>query len=453
METVVPNKIEIRKTILKFLLPILVSSMLEMMVGIVSMKLIGNLGSDAIGAMGLSTRVRGIIWAAYKGIAIGVQVVIAQALGASDHKRIKQALMQTIGSISILSLFFLMTILLLPKFWLGTIFGAEGALLSTGIEVLRIVGCGMPFLGIILIVSGALQGKGDATTPMLISGLMNVLNIVFGVVLVNGYFWFPVLGLKGAAIALALSQAMAALVAIVVIMKSKSLLKGESIKGFIRFTKDIMKSVYSTGIPSAFESLFWQLSSIVLIRAILSYGDTSYAAYQLGLQAESIAYMPAAGFQVAATALIGRHLGANNPDLAKRYLFEILKGAVLISVIGGGLLVLFPKALLGFMTGDQELIRIGSFYLIVCGLAQVPQNMAGVLGGALRGAGYTKMPMYAAFVGLYMVRVPIACVAAYLLDWSVNIVFLAIGVDMTVRLLLNGFLYYKTNIYKNPRIV
>ena len=86
-------------------------------------------------------------------------------------------------------------------------------------------------------------------------------------------------------------------------------------------------------------------------------------------------------------------------------------------------------------------------------MAQVPQNMAGVLGGALRGAGYTKMPMYAAFVGLYMVRVPIACVAAYLLDWSVNIVFLAIGVDMTVRLLLNGFLYYKTNIYENPRIV
>ena len=90
METASPNKIEIQKTILKFLIPILISSMLEMMVGIVSMKLIGNLGSDAIGAMGLSTRVRGIIWAVYKGIAIGVQVVIAQALGADDHKRISK---------------------------------------------------------------------------------------------------------------------------------------------------------------------------------------------------------------------------------------------------------------------------------------------------------------------------------------------------------------------------
>ncbi len=453
MEATSPNKIEIQKTILKFLIPILISSMLEMLVGIVSMKLIGNLGSDAIGAMGLSTRVRGIIWAVYKGIAIGVQVVIAQALGAGDHKRIKQALMQTIGSITILSVFFLMTMLFLPKFWLGTIFGAEGMLLSTGIEVLKIVGCGMPFLGIILIVSGALQGKGDATTPMLISGLMNILNVVFGIVLVNGYLGFPVMGLKGAAIALALSQAMAALLALVIITRSKALLCGESIKGFFNFTKDVMKSVYATGIPSAIESLFWQLSSIILIRAILSYGDASYAAYQLGLQAESVAYMPAAGFQIAATAFIGRHLGAKNPALAKRYLYEILKGAALISIIGGGLLVLFPGALLGFMTSDRELIGIGSFYLVVCGLAQVPQNMAGVLGGALRGAGYTKMPMYAAFVGLYAVRVPIACVSAYLLHWSVNIVFLAIGIDMAVRLLLNGFLYFKTNIYENPRIV
>ena len=190
-----------------------------------------------------------------------------------------------------------------------------------------------------------------------------------------------------------------------------------------------------------------------MIRAILTYGDASYAAYQLGLQAESIAYMPAAGFQVAATAFIGRYLGAKDPVMAKRYLREILLGAVVISIIGGGALVCFPTVLLGFMTNDQSLIAIATFYLVVCGLAQVPQNMAGVLGGALRGAGYTKMPMYAAGIGLYLVRVPIALSAAYVFNFSVNIVFLAIGLDMSVRLVLNSFLYLKTNIYERPKLV
>ena len=446
------SKSEIRKSIAKMIFPILISSVLEMSVGIISMKLIGNLGFIAIGAMGLSTRVRGIIWAVYKGIAIGVQVVIAQAYGAGDKERIKDALKQTVGSIFIVSILFLTTMLFVPEFWLK-IFGAKGELLGVSADVLRVVGVGMPFLGVILIISGALQGKGDAMTPMIISGIMNILNVVFGLILVRGWFGFPVLGLMGAAIALALSQAVAALIALWFILKKGGLLEGVKIKHFFTFTKNIMASVYKTGIPSALESLFWQLSAIILIRAILTYGDASYAAYQLGLQAESIAYMPAAGFQVAATAYIGRYLGAKDPVMAKRYLREILLGAVLISILGGCALVLFPKVLLGFMTGDQSLISIGTFYLVVCGLAQVPQNIAGVLGGALRGAGYTKMPMYAAGIGLYLVRVPIALAAAYVFNLSVNVVFFAIGFDMTVRLVLNSFLYLKTNIYERPKLV
>lgn len=446
------SKMHIRLDIIKMILPILISSVLEMFVGIVSMKLIGNLGFIAIGAMGLSTRVRGIVWAVYKGIAIGVQVVIAQAYGAGDEEKIKASIKQTIGSIFIVSMVFLATMFYLPEFWLK-IFGAKKELLSVSADVLKVVGFGMPFLGIILIVSGALQGKGDAVTPMIISGIMNVLNAVFGLVLVKGLFGFEAMGLMGAAIALALSQAVAAVIALWFILRKKGILSGEKITSFFVFTKSVLRSVYQTGIPSALESLFWQVSSIILIRAILTYGETSYAAYQLGLQAESIAYMPAAGFQIAATAYVGRYLGAKNPDLAKRYLREIMAGAVLLSIIGGGALVLFPKALLGFMTSDQELINIGMMYLVICGLAQVPQNMAGVLGGALRGGGYTKMPMYAAGVGLYIVRVPIALAAAYWLDLSVDVVFLAIGVDMCVRLILNSYLYFKTNIYKNPKLV
>jgi len=430
----------------------LISSMLEMFIGIVSMKLIGNLGAISISAMGLSTRVRGILWAVFKGIAIGVQVVIAQAYGAGESGKIKATTRQAVGSVFLLSLAFLATMLIVPEFWLR-IFGAEGNLLKVSAEVLKIVGFGMPFLGIVLIVSGALQGKGDAITPMIITGVMNILNVVIGVVLVKGLMGFPVLGLKGAAIAMSISQGLAAILGLWFLLKKTGMLEGEKLMGFFAFTKDIMKTIYKTGIPSALESLFWQVSSIILIRAILTYGEDSYAAYQLGLQAESIAYMPAAGFQVAATAFVGRYLGAHNPEMAKRYLREILLGALLISIIGGGALVLFPGALLGFMTDDQTLIHLGSFYLFVCGLAQVPQNVAGVLGGALRGAGYTKSPMYTAGVGLYLVRVPIALAAAYWLHLSVDVIFFAIGFDMTVRLLLNGWMYLKTDIYKNARLV
>lgn len=452
MAHVLESKLEMRRAILKMILPIMAASILEMLVGIVSMALIGNLGYIAIGAMGLSTRVRGIIWAVYKGIAIGAQVVIAQALGAENYDRIRDAIRQTIGSIVIISVIFVVSLIFVPEYWLK-LFGASGELLETGAWLLRIVGLGMPFLGTVIVASGALQGKGDATTPMIISGIMNILNVVLGLVLVRGFFFIPALGLMGAGIAMVLSQGVAAVIFIVFMRRKGGVLEGVSIVRFFKFSKDILTAVYRTGIPSAVESLFWQMSSILLIRAILTYGDDSYAAYQLGLQAESIAYMPAAGFQVAATAYVGRYLGANDPGRAKRYFREILMWAIVISILGGGILVFFPHFMLGIMTDDYKLIEIGTVYLIYCGLAQVPQNMAGVLGGSLRGAGYTKMPMYSAGVGLYLVRVPIAMVAAYVLHLPLNVIFFAIAFDMTVRLALNSFLYFKINIYENPRLV
>jgi putative MATE family efflux protein len=446
------SKKEIQKAIFKMILPIIGSNILEMLVGFVSMALIGNLGFISIGAMGLSTRVRGIIWSVYKGISIGAQVVVAQAYGAGRPDKIREATRQTLSSLMILSLLFLMSIWIWPEFWLG-IFGAKGELLGVSKQVLLVVSLGLPFLGIVVAVSGILQGKGDAVSPMWVSTFMNVLNATLGIIMVNGFWIIPRMGLMGAAYAMVISQFLAAVLALYFLMRRSGILEGIKHREWLIFSKSIIKSVYSTGIPSAVESLFWQLSSILLIRAILSYGDHVYAAYQLGLQAESLAYMPAAGFGVAATAYIGRYLGAGDPVLARRYFKEIMLWAVIMSCIGGGLLVLIPVPLLSIMTHNAQLLDIAKVYLIICGIAQVPQNMAGVLGGALRGAGYTKAPMYSAALGLYGVRVPLSLVSAYLFNWSVNIVFLAIGLDMCSRLVFNTWLYYKTNIYKNPRIV
>lgn len=199
--------------------------------------------------------------------------------------------------------------------------------------------------------------------------------------------------------------------------------------------------------------MFWNVSSIFIIRSILTYGNDAYASYQLGLQAESLAYMPAAGFQIAATAYVGRFLGANDPQKAKDYFREVLKWAVLLSVIGGGILVFLPRQVLAIMTKDTALIQNAVIYMIFCGLAQVPQNVAGVLGGALRGAGYTKLPMYAAGIGIYGVRIPLAMLSAFVFHWPIYVIFLAIALDMIARLILNSTLYFKAKIYDNPNIV
>ena len=119
-----------------------------------------------------------------------------------------------------------------------------------------------------------------------------------------------------------------------------------------------MRDIYRVGIPTSFEHVFWQIAALILTRIILSYGETSLAAYQLGLQAESISYTPAAGFGIAATALIGQRLGAGQGELARTYFSEITKYTLFVTVCTALLLLLFPAPIMGLLTKEPEVIAI-----------------------------------------------------------------------------------------------
>jgi len=73
------------------------------------------------------------------------------------------------------------------------------------------------------------------------------------------------------------------------------------------------------GFPSSFETIFWVGSSIFVTKAVLTYGENAYAAYQLGMQAAAVSFMPAMGLAVRATAFIGQSVGSRNMELGKKY--------------------------------------------------------------------------------------------------------------------------------------
>ncbi len=146
----------------------------------------------------------------------------------------------------------------------------------------------------------------------------------------------------------------------------------------------------------------------MLMRLIVQFGTAELAAHQLGLTAESLSYMPAIGFGIAATALVGQSLGAKNPRLAERYVGQIVRVCALLTIVTAGLLFFLPEVIMGVLTDRVEVIRLGAIYLRLMAFAQLPQQIAGVLNGALRGAGDTKAPMVIGGVGLWKVRLPLA---------------------------------------------
>lgn len=439
---------QIRNKILSMIIPITAENILQMTAGIVSMAMVGRLSSIAVGAIGISNILFRIIWSIFKGIATGTSVFVAQSYGANNKKRLftvsEHAFILGIG----ISIIFQQIL-----FWnsesLLKIFNPSIELLADGVLYAKIISWSLPFAAIILIVAGILQGVGNAKTPMIVIGALNLANIIFCYLLIFGNMGFPALGLKGAAYAYNISYIFAGVLALYLLFKKSDVFSDNENRFKLKFKLEEGINLLKFGLPTSLEVSFWQLASIIITRAILTYGETAYAAYQLGLQAEAISYMPAAGFGIAASTFIGQSLGSKNPDLGKKYLSHLKKLSILITLVAGGILVFFPKIVMRILTNDIELITIGAVYLFVMGLVQVPQNLSSLLNGALRGAGYPKVPMINSGFGFWIIRIPLVLLSAYVFKGPLFWIWISMGIDLICRFILAIVTFKRKDIFNS----
>jgi len=446
------NKKEINKKIMSMILPITIESVLQMIAGLVSMGMVGRIDVLAIGALGIGIRITQIVWSLFKGIATGTTIFVAQYYGAGEHEKMLKVIQQAI--LSTIALVIAIVVLIYAKApALLSIFNPDEQLLHQATIYVRIVCLGLPFLALMLVIGGALQGMGNARTPMLITMAMNIVNILVGYVLIFGKLGFPAIGIRGAAIATVASQIVAVLLGLYVLFNKKGIMRSYFNKGFFKVNIKQAVEIYRVGLPTSMESIFWQLAAIIITRAILTFGETAFAAHQLGLQAESISYTPAAGFAVAATAFIGQALGAGDKELAKLYFKQILKGALAITLICASILIFLPGPIMSLLTDNKEIIALSSIYLILMGIVQLPQNASGVLSGAMRGAGYTKVPMLVAGIGLWGIRVPLVLIVAYGMKLSIVAIWSVFCIDLLFRFIICLTLYKRTNIYERNLIL
>jgi Na+-driven multidrug efflux pump len=130
-----------------------------------------------------------------------------------------------------------------------------------------------------------------------------------------------------------------------------------------------------------------------------------------------------------------------------------MKYTLMFSTAAGALMLLFPGAIMGALTNSRELIGIGSAFLIVMGLSQIPQNMTGLYNGALRGAGYVNMSLVIITVGIWLVRIPGIFIAAFIFTSDLTWIWVLMGMDLLVRYILAYLNFRKKDIFGNGQIL
>jgi putative MATE family efflux protein len=416
---------QIRRSVMTLALPVTVSSLLQRTEGIVAVFLVGGLGAIPIAAVGLGQLLAFIATTLVSGLSVGTNVIIAQLWGARRYRDAGEAARHFLWLSVAVSLLLAGLGMAINRLAMQQL-GAEPTVIELALPYSTLIFLVIPFTVLIQVLSSILQGTGDTRTPMYAMIVVNLLHILIAYPLIYGRWGAPAMGLKGAAIAVGLAEATGAAY---LMLRCHPIMKSS-----MKLRLDLIRSIWDVGAPVSGERIVQQAGILIYTKLVLLYGTISYAAHQVGLSIESLSFLPGYGFAIAAATMVGQSIGAGKYTRAKLENWEANRLAILIMAGMGIVFFFFPYVLLRAFTTDESVIELGTVFLKIVALLQIPLALTMVLAGSLRGAGDTRFIMVATMIGMWGVRVPMALVVAIGLHLSVFYVWLAMIVDWTVRM-------------------
>lgn len=426
-------KDSIRLTI-QISLPAIMSQISTIVMEYADASMVGRLGAHDSASIGLVSSSTWLIGGLLNAASLGFSVQLAHRIGAKDNKEARNIM--KIGLFSTLLFSFIMLILALSvakplPIWLG----GNKAIVHNASVYFMIFACQLPFQQLNNVAGGMLQASGNMKTPSLLNILMCLLNILFNLLLI-----FPSgtvgslpgwnLGVAGAALGTAFSQAIISLIMLYWLLRRSEMLKlrkGEK----MRFSKGYFISAFRIALPVALEQIAQDGAQIVSTRIVAPLGTKAIAANSFSVTAESLCYMPGYGIGVAATTMIGQSIGAKREDLTYRlgWLVTIL-GMVVMSITGI-LMYLFAPFMLATLTPDPSIQMLGVRVLRIEAFAEPLFAASIVATGVLRGTGDTMIPSLFNLVSMWLVRLPLAA----LLSPQIGLVgvWSAMAIELSVR--------------------
>ena len=325
--------------------------------------------------------------------------------------------------------------------------GGAPEILDDAQSYIRIIAFSMLFRGLMMVLTAIFRGFGDSRTPMIINIGINLLNVVGNYLLIYSTHdvtlfghtftvWGAGWGVAGAALSTSGSQILGSLVLLFMCFTPRSGPMRISIHESFRPSKETIQEVFRVSLPVMFERFTTSGAFVITSSIIASLGTISLAANSLAGQAESLSFMPGFAFGTAVTTLVGQSLGADNVPLARKYVrLSGIIGSVVMFIMSIFLFI-FSDGIISIFTPDAAVIELGGQLLRILALIQVPQMLAMVFSGALRGAGDTKSPFLITLFSMWGVRILGSFIFVRLLGKDLPWVCAAMCTDNVVRFVL-----------------
>lgn len=387
------------KLLIIFSIPLILGNLLQQMYNTADSIIVGNfVGSNGLAAVGSGTALINLIIAFSQGAAVGAGVIVSQNLGARDKQKTKLAVHTAMCIAIILGVILSAIGVILSRdllIWMKT----PKSVLKDSVLYLQIYCGGLIFNVIYNMATGILNAAGNSKRPLIYLAIASVTNIILDLVFIKELKW----GVKGAAIATDISQALSCVLAVGYLLRVNS--DYELIVKELKIHGNTAKQIIRVGLPTAIQNMVISFSNVLVQSSVNSYGATAMAGYAAYLKIDGFNILPVLSISMAVTTFTGQNVGAKKPDRIKKGMWTALIMGVLYTVIIGVVLLLTSHTVLGLFTKDNEVITYGQlamkyfcpFYFLL--------GILNILAGTVRGAGKGVPPMLILLFSMCIFRI------------------------------------------------
>lgn len=368
--------------------------------------MLGHHSGGALAAMQIAGPLEWTLVSVTSAFSVGTLALVGRAVGAGDHDAARRHTTMAMAVALGLGLAVLLASFALVLPGLGLLFPNAGPSLPFARDYLRAALVAAPFYCVGMAGFAALSASGDTVTPLKIGVVVNVVHVGINLLLIDGRWGFPALGVTGAGISTSFSYATEAGLTLLALSRPTRAATWRPLASPFRGGegREALRSLYRLSVPATLERVVYHTAYMAFVWMIARLGDDAMASNQALIAIEAISFMTVDGFAIACGALVAQELGAERPDRAAWVGWATTGLAVFtLSTFGLGF-VLFRHQLPALVTPRPDLQLEAANALLVVAVAQPFMAIGVTLGQAVRGAGATRIAMLVSLFGGFIVR-------------------------------------------------
>lgn len=383
----------ILKKMLMFTLPLMLSSILQLLFNAADIVVVGRFaGDNSLAAVGSTTALINLLTNLFVGLSIGANVTAARNYGGKREDALSRTV-HTAVTISIISGVILTVIGVVGTKEMLRLMSTPDEIIDLAADYLRIYFAGITATTIYNFGSALLRAIGDTKRPLyylLAAGAVNVvLNLLFVIVFK--------MDVSGVALATIISESLSAFLVIRCLMRETGAIKLELKK--LRVHKAELISIIRIGLPAGFQGIVFALSNVVIQSSVNLFGNIVVAGNSAAANIEGFVYMAMNSFYQATLSFMSQNFGAGEYKRLNKILACGELCVVVVGLVLGNAAVLFGNQLLRIYTDSPEVIAAGMVRLHYISKVYFLCGIMDVLVGALRGIGYSVLPMVVSLLG------------------------------------------------------